>query len=202
MRPNAYAKSLIPPTAAIAIHLPTALHAVRDSPWFARCPTTARTLLCATFRFATQCRREYLDPSNRRFRAEPIACPKCGPNAWLEVTAPRWKSQVAGEDCVARAAAILRAGGIVAIQGIGGVHLACDATSEAAVARLRTIKRRIHKPFAVMVDSIESARSLAYVSEDEAALLMSPQAPIVLLRRARRMLNSHVLSRRAMTMSE
>jgi hydrogenase maturation protein HypF len=135
------------------------------------------------FPLCYECRREYLDLSNRRFRAEPIACPKCGPKAWLEVTAPRWETLVAGEDCIARAAAILRAGGVVAIQGIGGVHLACDAANGAAVVRLRTIKRRAHKPLALMVDSVESARSLAHISDDEAALLMSPQAPIVLLRR-------------------
>lgn len=135
------------------------------------------------FPLCEQCRREYLDPSNRRFRAEPIACPECGPTAWLEVAAPRWQDTAAGEDCIARAAAILRTGGIVAVQGLGGVHLACDARSEAAVARLRIIKRRPHKPLAVMVDSIESARRLAEVSEDGAALLKSPAAPIVLLRR-------------------
>ena len=147
-----------------------------------RAALRSRKTTLSDFPLCDQCRREYLDPSNRRFRAEPIACPECGPTAWLEVTTPRWKN-AAGKDCIARAAAILRAGGIVAVQGIGGVHLACDATSEAAVARLRTIKRRAHKPLAVMVDSIESARYLADVSDDEAALLMSPQAPIVPLRR-------------------
>jgi hydrogenase maturation protein HypF len=135
------------------------------------------------FPLCDQCRSEYLDPSNRRFRAEPIACPECGPQAWLEMAAARWETPVAGEDCIARAAAILRAGGVVAVQGIGGVHLACDAANEAAAVRLRTIKRRTHKPLAVMVDSVESARSLAIVSDDEAALLISPQAPIVLVRR-------------------
>ena len=135
------------------------------------------------FPLCDQCRREYLDPSNRRFRAEPIACPQCGPQTRLETATPRWKNPAADEDCISRAAAVLCAGGIVAVHGIGGVHLACDAANEAAVARLRTIKRRAHKPLAVMVDSVESARSLAHVSDDEAALLMSPQAPIVLLRR-------------------
>jgi hydrogenase maturation protein HypF len=135
------------------------------------------------FPLCDQCRREYLDPADRRFRAEPIACPECGPKAWLEVSAPQWKNAAAGEDCIARAAAILRADGVVALQGIGGVHLACDATSEAAVARLRAIKRREHKPLAVMVDSIRSARSFAEVSDDETALLVSPRAPIVLLRK-------------------
>ncbi len=135
------------------------------------------------FALCDRCRREYLDPANRRFRAEPIACPQCGPNAWLEVTAQRWNIATLGQDCVAGAAAILRSGGIVAVHGIGGVHLACDASNAASVARLRTIKRRPHKPLAVMVDGIESARSIAQVSEAEAALLMSPQAAIVLLRK-------------------
>lgn len=140
------------------------------------------TTMC-NFPLCDLCRREYLDLSNRRFRAEPIACHECGPKAWLEVTAPQWKDMAAGEDCIARAAAILSAGGIVTVHGIGGVHLACDAASEAAVARLRDIKRRAHKPLAVMVDSVDSARNLAYVSDEEAALLISPQAPIVVLRR-------------------
>ena len=99
------------------------------------------------FPLCGQCRREYLDPSNRRFRAEPIACPECGPKAWLEVRAPRWNDAGAGGDCVARAAAILRAGGIVAVQGIGGVHLACDAGSEAAVARLRIDQKTATQTF-------------------------------------------------------
>jgi hydrogenase maturation protein HypF len=174
---------LIPPIAAIAIHLATALHAVRDSRLFAPCPTIGENTTLRDFPLCDRCRREYLDLSNRRFRAEPIACPECGPKAWLEVATARFKKVATGKDCISRTAAILRASGIVAVQGIGGVHLACDATSEAAVARLRTIKRRAHKPLAVMVDSIESARSLAHVSEDEAALLMSSQAPIVLLRK-------------------
>jgi hydrogenase maturation protein HypF len=135
------------------------------------------------FPLCDECEREYMDFANRRFRAEPIACPRCGPHVWLEITAPRWQDVGAGQDCVARAAAILRGGGIVAVQGIGGVHLTCDAGNEAAVARLRIIKRRAHKPFAVMVNSIESARGLAHVSDSEAALLLSPEAAIVLLKK-------------------
>ena len=109
---------------------------------------------------------------------------------------------MAGEDCIARAAAILRAGGIVAVQGIGGVHLACDATSEAAVARLRTIKRRDAQTAGRDGRFNRSARSLADVSDDEAALLVSPQAPIVLLRKREGRSNSRLRSRRAMTTSE
>ena len=130
------------------------------------------------FPLCDDCAREYDDPSNRRFRAEPIACPKCGPRAWLEVKSSAGSTD---GDCIARAAAILRDGGVVAVQGIGGVHLACDANDEAAVARLREIKHRPRKPFAVMVDSIASARELAAISDQEARLLGSPSAPIVLL---------------------
>lgn len=148
-------------------------------------PYDRRNTTLRGFPLCGRCLREYEDPSNRRFRAEPIACPECGPKAWLEVRTPRWNDAGAGGDCVARAAAILRAGGVVAVQGIGGVHLACDATSEAAVARLRIIKRRADKPLAVMVDSIDAARILAEVSADEGALLVAPHAPIVLLHKGK-----------------
>jgi len=132
------------------------------------------------FPLCDDCAREYHDPSNRRFRAEPVACPNCGPHAWLEAkSGPDSRDG----DSIARAAAILRDGGIVAVQGIGGVHLACDANDEAAVARLREIKHRPRKPFAVMVDSIAAARTLAVISDEEAGLLTGPSAPIVLLKR-------------------
>ncbi len=135
------------------------------------------------FPLCDDCAREYEDPANRRFRAEPIACPACGPRAWLESAGPGARNGSGGGDCIARAAAILRAGGVVAVQGVGGVHLACDASDATAVARLRAIKRRPRKPLAVMVDSIASARRLAIVSDNEAALLSAPAAPIVLLRK-------------------
>jgi hydrogenase maturation protein HypF len=124
------------------------------------------------FPLCAECRREYHDPSDRRFRAEPTACPQCGPQAWLEVgDSPReTRSNSVSRDCIAGAADILRNGGIVAIQAVGGVHLACDATDEGAVSRLPAIKRRPHKPLAVMLESLHSARSLAIVSDDEAAL--------------------------------
>jgi len=141
-----------------------------------------RTTLCE-FPLCEQCQREYLDPLDRRFRAEPTACPSCGPRAWLEINGPRVQSREQHADCIAQASAILRDGGIVAVQGIGGIHLACDASNENTVKQLREIKRRPHKPLAVMLESIEAARRLAVISADEAAMLALPSAPIVLLRK-------------------
>jgi hydrogenase maturation protein HypF len=137
------------------------------------------------FPLCSECEREYLDPSDRRFGAEPIACPQCGPKVWIELCRPQPEDArlPATEDPIRSAAAIIRSGGIVAVQGIGGVHLACDATNEDAVLRLRTIKRRAYKPLAVMVESLCSAEQFAAVSKQETALLSSSQAPIVLIRK-------------------
>ena len=148
-------------------------------------PYDRETTTLRGFPLCAKCEGEYLDPSDRRFRAEPIACPQCGPEARLEVCRrqPETGESLVPQDCIAGAAAILRNGGIIAIQGIGGVHLSCDATNEAAVLRLRAIKRRTHKPLAIMVDSLRSAQHFAIVSDQETALLASSQAPIVLVRK-------------------
>ena len=119
------------------------------------------------FAMCGDCAREYGDPADRRFHAQPNACPVCGPR--LDGTS------------VAGAAEVLRAGGIVALKGIGGFQLLVDARSEAAVARLRERKHREEKPLAVMMPSIGAARRYARVSDDEARLLLSSAAPIVLL---------------------
>jgi hydrogenase maturation protein HypF len=129
------------------------------------------------------CAREYDDPANRRFRAEPIACPKCGPRVWLEVAGDALCGAGAKTDCVEQAAAVLRHGGVIGILGLGGAHLACDASNEQAVERLREIKRREHKPLAVMVESIDLARTLAVLTGSDEALLESPSAPIMLAQR-------------------
>jgi hydrogenase maturation protein HypF len=147
-------------------------------------PYDRNTTTMRAFPLCTECEREYLDPSDRRFRAEPIACPQCGPKAWIEICsneAARWLS--ATSDPIDAAAAILRGGGIVAVQGIGGVHLACNAAKEEVVLRLRAIKRRPRKPLAIMVDCLRSAAQLATISQSEAALLTSSQSPIVLVSR-------------------
>ena len=128
----------------------------------------------AGFALCPACRTEYEDPSDRRFHAQPIACPDCGPRLWLEgddadTTAP-----------IDRAAALLRAGHILAIKGIGGFHIACDATNADAVAILRARKHRPTKPLAVMADRA-MARALCAMSADEDASLVHPSAPILLL---------------------
>jgi len=133
----------------------------------------------AAFAMCPECRREYADPADRRFHAEPIACPVCGPRvAWLDAEGLPIET---ADEPIEAAARALREGWIVALRGLGGFHLACDATAAEAVKRLRERKRREAKPFAVMVADLAAARRLAQVGEAEARLLASPERPIVLL---------------------
>lgn len=122
----------------------------------------------SAFRMCTDCSREYSDPSNRRFHAQPIACPVCGPSLSVPISA---------------AAAALRRGEIVAIKGLGGFHLATLASDERATRRLRDLKHREDKPFALMVPSIAVAEKLCEISAAERELLRSAERPIVLLSR-------------------
>jgi hydrogenase maturation protein HypF len=131
-----------------------------------------------SFEMCSECRREYADAANRRFHAEPIACPTCGPRLALLDAEGR---PLDAAEPIAAAARAIAAGWIVAVRGLGGFHLACDATGSEVVKRLRERKRREAKPFAVMVADVESARRLAIVGEEEARLLASPERPIVLL---------------------
>ncbi len=136
-----------------------------------------------TMRVFTQCpvcEAEYRTPGDRRYHSETNSCPACGPSLWLE----RGDGSVLarGGAALHAAARILDQGGIVAIRGFGGFHLACDATSESAVVRLRLRKGREAKPFAVMVGSLEEATTLAELGEREAGLLAGQERPIVLLR--------------------
>jgi hydrogenase maturation protein HypF len=124
----------------------------------------ARTTMAA-FELCPDCRREYEDPANRRFHAEATCCPSCGPKLSMPLE---------------RAVALLRQGRIVAVKGLGGYHLACDAASEQAVARLRARKRREEKPLAVMTAEPDK---LVRLGMEELALLRSPARPIVLARR-------------------
>jgi len=133
-----------------------------------------------TFRMCDRCRDEYQDPEDRRFHAQPNACPDCGPQLAF------WDGAggvLARNDRALReAVAALRRGMIVAVKGLGGFHLLVDAADSEAVARLRRRKHREEKPFAVMFPSLDSVRAACEVSELEARLLLSPEAPIVLLR--------------------
>lgn len=130
------------------------------------------------FPLCEDCEREYRDPADRRFHAEPVACPACGPT--LELV-DRDGKPIEG-DPIVEAAKLLTQGRIVALKGLGGFHLACDATSEEVVAELRRRKARPHKPFAVMVATIEEARERFEMSLDDDTSLRSPRAPIVLIR--------------------
>jgi hydrogenase maturation protein HypF len=133
----------------------------------------------ASFEMCDDCRREYEDVADRRFHAQPIACPACGPR--LRVHWPNGDLEPV-DDPIARAAQDLRGGFIVALKGIGGFHLACDATSEDAVARLRMRKHREKKPLAVMVADLAQAEAIAILGEAERRLLTSAERPIVLAR--------------------
>jgi len=131
----------------------------------------------ADFAMCERCNSEYTNPADRRFHAQPNACPKCGPRvAWGE------DETIIGEEAIRMCECCIKDGDIVAIKGLGGFHLACDAENEAAVTALRQRKKRYEKPFAIMVLDIETAKSIAYVNEAEEQLLLSRRRPIVLLK--------------------
>ena len=131
------------------------------------------------FTMCPQCQQEYNDPLDRRFHAQPNACPRCGPNPQLVDSKG---NPVPEEDTIATASKLLRKGKIIAIKGLGGFLLACDATNEKTIQLLRERKRRTAKPLAVMLVSLEEVRQHCLVDDTEAELLTSPQCPIVLLR--------------------
>jgi hydrogenase maturation protein HypF len=137
----------------------------------------------ADFPMCADCKSEYTQPADRRFHAQPIACATCGPRVWLE----RMSASV-GTDYPERTAAMkaaietLVSGSILAIRGLGGFHLACDATNEKSVQRLRQRKHRYGKPFAVMARDVDMVRRYCNLTSMQADLLQSPEAPIVLLR--------------------
>jgi hydrogenase maturation protein HypF len=155
----------------------------RDVPYDRAATTMAGFAMCP------ECRREYEDPLDRRFHAQPVACPACGPR--VRLLGP--SGEPAGADAIGKpnphareaigaAARALREGQVVAVKGLGGYHLACDATSPAAVRRLRERKKRDEKPFAVMVRDLPAARALADLEPAEERLLDSVERPIALVR--------------------
>lgn len=143
-------------------------------------PYDRATTAMAEFVMCGDCQREYDSPLDRRFHAQPNACPKCGPRL---IALSASGIEQAEDDPLTLATQFLELGGTVAIKGIGGFHLACDATSALAVSRLRRHKHRDEKPFAVMVRDLAAAECLAVLTEQERALLASVERPIVLATR-------------------
>lgn len=137
----------------------------------------------AGFGMCPDCAREYADPADRRFHAQPVACPACGPRLRLVVAEKEGLRSVDGADPVGEARALLTRGAVLAVKGLGGYHLACDATSRAAVALLRRRKARGDKPFAVMARTPDDVRHLVRLSPEERSLLEDRARPVVLLRR-------------------
>ncbi|QLE39804.1 carbamoyltransferase HypF [Nostoc sp. C052] len=158
-------------------HCGPRLSIIRAIP-YDRCNTSM-----SAFAVCSECGQEYHDVENRRFHAQPVACHVCGPTAWLEradgksVTA----SMFSMLDDVDAVCSLLQKGEIVAIKGLGGIHLACDATQETVVQKLRQRKKRYHKPFALMARDIEIIEQYCIVNAKEKELLTSSATPIVLL---------------------
>jgi hydrogenase maturation protein HypF len=138
----------------------------------------------AAFAMCPDCAAEYANPLDRRFHAQPVACPTCGPRVWLERSTASGPERLAeGEAAIRQAQQFLAAGKIVAVKGLGGFHLACDATAPEAVAELRRRKLRVDKPFALMMPDVATVEQHCFVNAAERELLESRARPIVLLRR-------------------
>ena len=150
---------------------------IRDIPYDRPLTTMAGFPLCP------DCAAEYGDPLDRRFHAQPVACPACGPHLWLEQTHARAEHSPRDEAALLATRQLLTDGRLVAVKGLGGFHLACDATNPAAVAELRRRKLRVDKPFAIMLPDIAAARRHCYLSAAEEELLTSRARPIVILAR-------------------
>ena len=133
------------------------------------------------FTMCTECRIEYDDPSNRRFHAQPNACPLCGPQVRLYRSDGTFISEK--RDAIRLVLEEIKNGSVAAVRGIGGFHLICDATNDKSVRLLRERKRRQEKPFAVMFRDIAHIKGHADISVMEEALLISPERPVVLVRK-------------------
>ncbi len=147
---------------------------IKDIPYDRPQTTMAPFIMCAA------CESEYHDPLNRRFHAQPVACPACGPHVWFRSGGERIAE---GDNAIQTARRFLKEGKILAIKGLGGFHLACDASNAMAVIELRNRKKRSDKPFALMASSIDAIEKHCRIQPAEKKLLESPQSPIVLLER-------------------
>ncbi len=152
---------------------------IQDIPYDRPLTTMAHFPMCA------DCQAEYENPLNRRFHAQPNACPQCGPSIWFENSATFTTdlSRLVKDEALAAAQSMLKNGRIVAVKGLGGFHLACDATNDTAVARLRERKGRVDKPFAIMARDVDVIRPLVNMTLAEEKLLTSKERPIVLLQK-------------------
>ena len=135
----------------------------------------------AVFKMCPECMKEYKDPTNRRFHAQPNACPICGPKVSLLVKTDKGLKEI--ENPIEEAIRLIKEGKILAIKGLGGFHLCCDAKNPDSIENLRKRKKRSNKPFALMSPDIESIEKFCFVSEKEKNFLTSPMRPIVLLRK-------------------
>ncbi|MFW5714289.1 MAG: Sua5/YciO/YrdC/YwlC family protein, partial [Brevefilum sp.] len=146
---------------------------IKDIPYDRPKTTMAAFVMC------DDCLEEYENPADRRFHAQPVACPKCGPQVWFEIEPGKPISTK--DQAITQAREWLADGKILAVKGLGGFHLACDAGNANAIDRLRERKRRPAQPFALMAFDLETIEHFVEVSSEAKSLLTSPQAPIVLL---------------------
>ncbi len=148
-------------------------------------PYDRKNTTMSVFEMCPECKGEYLDPGNRRFHAEPSACPVCGPSLAFKpaLSAKPGQDEAFSEPTLELAIKKLKNGGIIAIKGLGGFHLACDAENEKAVSELRRRKKRGNKPFALMAGSVEDIKNFCHASAEEEEKLLTPERPVVLLRR-------------------
>ncbi len=137
------------------------------------------------FQMCSDCLREYQDPRDRRFHAQPNACPSCGPSLTFRLT-NRELEHLLTEDPLESTIRLIQTGGVVAIKGLGGFHIACDALNTRAVERLRVRKRKSNKPFALMAPEIDAVKRFVHLESEDERLLSSNKRPIVLLRKKER----------------
>lgn len=145
---------------------------IKDIPYDRKYTTMNQFTMCKV------CKNEYEDPNNRRFHAQPNACPECGPKLWVEDNVGRL---IAVNDSIEFILHRLEQGNIIGIKGIGGFHLVCDATNEKVIEKLRIRKKRMEKPFAVMMKDLSTIKEYCYVNDKEKEILEGIRKPIVLL---------------------
>ncbi|MBA4377040.1 MAG: carbamoyltransferase HypF [Anaerolinea sp.] len=150
---------------------------IQDIPYDRPKTTMAEFVMC------DECHAEYENPLDRRFHAQPVACPVCGPQVWFEDASHQPLAKREGAINLARE--WLRAGKIIAIKGLGGFHLACDATNENSVQELRNRKKRSQKPFALMTYNLKDIEQQVNITPQESKLLQSPQKPVVLMQKSK-----------------